>query len=191
MRTAVRSAALIAFSVACGYAKLILFPYLFFVELFSVAVFLSGALLGPAWGAWVGGVARLVFSVGNPYGPPHPLVLVAQVLGGALIGALGGIVGRWLAPRQGAAGAPNRAPAGARTRSALLLISGIVGTLAYDTLTNVAQGVVFGSVPATLALGAIPSLQHVGSNAVLFLVLGSAAFPWLSRHPAGAGRVNA
>jgi hypothetical protein len=189
MRTAVRSAALIAFSVACGYAKLILFPYLFFVELFSVAVFLSGALLGPAWGAWVGGVARLVFSVGNPYGPPHPLVLVAQVLGGAVIGALGGIVGRWLAPRTGAAdSSPNRAPAGARTRAALLVISGIVGTLAYDTLTNVAQGVVFGSVPATLALGAIPALQHVGSNAVLFLVLGSAAFPWLSRHPAAVGR---
>jgi hypothetical protein len=103
MRTAVRSAALIAFSVACGYAKLILFPYLFFVELFSVAVFLSGALLGPAWGAWVGGVARLVFSVGNPYGPPHPLVLVAQVLGGAAIGAreesLGGGSRRGRAPR--------------------------------------------------------------------------------------------
>jgi hypothetical protein len=191
MRTAVRSAALIAFSVACGYAKLILFPYLFFVELFSVAVFLSGALLGPAWGAWVGGVARLIFSVGNPYGPPHPLVLVAQVLGGAVIGGLGGIVGRWLAPRTGAADGALRAPAGARTRAALLLMSGIVGTLAYDTLTNVAQGVVFGSVPATLALGAIPALQHVGSNAVLFLVLGSAAFPWLSRHPSTVGRGHA
>jgi len=188
MRTAVRSAALIAFSVACGYAKLILFPYLFFVELFSVAVFLSGALVGPAWGAWVGGVARLIFSVGNPYGPPHPLVLAAQVLGGAVVGALGGMVGPWLAPKAAADGTPARRALEARGRAVLLAGSGVVATAAYDLLTNLAQGIVFGSIPATLALGAIPSLQHVGSNALLFLVLGGAAFPWLARHPAAGGR---
>ncbi|MGH7681548.1 MAG: hypothetical protein ACRENN_06130, partial [Candidatus Eiseniibacteriota bacterium] len=171
MRTAVRSAALIAFSVACGYAKLILFPFLFFVELFSVAVFLSGALVGPVWGAWVGGVARLVFSVGNPYGPPHPLVLGAQVLGGVVVGILGGIVGPFLAPKAAAGGTSGRRAVGARGRAAILVGSGIIATLAYDLLTNLAQGIVFGSIPATLALGAIPALQHVGSNALLFLVL--------------------
>ena len=46
MRTIVLSSSLIAFSVACGYAKLLLFPYLFFVELFTMAVFLSGLLAG-------------------------------------------------------------------------------------------------------------------------------------------------
>lgn len=181
MRTVVRSAALIAFCVACGYAKLILFPYLFFVELFTVAVFLSGALVGAAWGAWVGGVARLIFSVGNPYGPPHPLVLAAQVLGGALVGSVGGVAARWLLPRTGPG-------VGATTRTVVLIASGAVATISYDLLTNLAQGVVFGSIPATLALGAIPALQHIGSNLAIFAVLGNAAFPWLGRHPAAAGR---
>jgi hypothetical protein len=177
MRTVVRSAVLIAFSVACGYAKLLLFPYLFFVELFSVAVFLSGILVGPAWGAWVGAVARLAFSLANPYGPPHPWVLVAQVVGGAWIGAVGGIAGTWLLDRNG------RAAAGPRGRTAILLGSALVCTLVYDLLTNVAQGIAFGSIPAALALAVVPSLQHLASNLAIFAVIGSLAVPWLSRHP--------
>ena len=182
MRTVVRSAALIAFSVACGYAKLILFPYLFFVELFSVAVFLSGALSGVAWGVWIGAVARLIFSVGNPYGPPHPLVLVAQVVGGGVIGAIGGLSGRRLFPRDRSEGP------GPRARTAILIGAGLAATLAYDLVTNVAQGVVFGSIPVTLAVAALPTLQHVASNVAIFAVLGNVAIPWLSRHPAVTSR---
>jgi hypothetical protein len=178
MRTVVRSAVLIAFSVACGYAKLLLFPYLFFVELFSVAVFLSGILVGPVWGAWVGAVARVAFSVANPYGPPHPWVLVAQVVGAAWIGAVGGAAGRWLLDRHGRAGA------GPRVRSLILLGSALVCTLGYDLATNVAQGIVFESVPAALALAVVPSIQHLASNLAIFVVIGSLAVPWLSRHPA-------
>jgi hypothetical protein len=182
MRTVVRSAALIAFSVACGYAKLILFPYLFFVEIFSVAVFLSGALSGVVWGIWIGAVARLLFSVGNPYGPPHPWVLAAQVIGGGAIGAVGGFSGRWLLPRTGHEGP------GPKLRTAILLAAGLVATLAYDLVTNVAQGIVFGSIPVTLAVAAPPTLQHVASNLAIFAVLGNVAIPWLSRHPAVRGR---
>jgi hypothetical protein len=182
MRTVVRSAALIAFSVACGYAKLILFPYLFFVEIFSVAVFLSGTLIGTVWGIWVGAIARLLFSVANPYGPPHPWILAAQVIGGGVIGALGGLSARWLLPRAG------REAVGARTRTAILLAAGLAGTLAYDLITNVAQGIVFGSIPVTLAVAALPTLQHVASNLAIFAVVGNVAFPWLSRHPAVMGR---
>src|SRR5512144_1101315 len=101
MRIVVRSAALIAFSVACGYAKLLLFPYLLFVELFTLALFVSGLLVGPGWGIWVGLVARLVFSVANPLGPAHPWVLAAQVLGGAWVGLLGGLFRPWMLPRGG------------------------------------------------------------------------------------------
>ena len=184
MRTVVRSAALIAFSVACGYAKLILFPYLFFVEIFSVAVFISGTLVGVVWGIWVGAVARLLFSVGNPYGPPHPWILAAQVVGGGAIGALGGLSGRWLLPESGREGP------GPKVRTAILLAAGLAGTLAYDFVTNVAQGVVFGSIPLALGMAALPTLQHVGSNLAIFAVLGNVAFPWLSRHPAVVGRAG-
>jgi hypothetical protein len=171
MRTAVRAASLIAFTVACGYAKMVLFPFLFFVELFSAATVLSGTLVGAIWGAWVGGVARLIFSVANPYGPPHPWILVAQVVGGAALGAAGGGLRRVLAR------------GGGRAAIAWLFL-GLVGTIAYDLATNVAQGVVFGSIPATLALGALPALQHVTSNAVLFVVVGRLAGPWLERRVA-------
>jgi len=174
MRTAVRSAALIAFSVACGYAKLILFPYLFFVELFSVAVFLSGVLVGVRWGIWVGLAARLVFSVANPYGPPHPWVLAGQLLGTALLGAMGGLARRVLS---------GRAADSAAARAALLGAFGFLGTAAYDLLTNLAQGIAFGAPRATLVVGALPALQHIASNTAIFAVVGGLAISWFRRDP--------
>ncbi|MGE5176260.1 MAG: hypothetical protein ACM3JJ_07765 [Hyphomicrobiales bacterium] len=180
MQTVARSAALIAFSVACGYAKLILFPFLFFVEIFSVAVFLSGAIMGAAWGAWIGAASRFVWSVANPYGPPHPIVLAAQVAGAAALGAIGGVLGRSLLRRS----REGRAGAGALL---VLALAGIGGTAFYDLLTNAAQGVAFGGVRATLALAAIPSLQHIASNGILFAVIGRLAMPWLARHPGVVG----
>ena len=177
MRPVIRSAALIAFSIACGYAKLLLFPYLFFVEIFSVAVFLSGALVGARWGAWVGAASRLVFSLGNPLGPPHPWVLIAQVAGAAWIGALGGVAGRWLLAEAGARALSSR------VRTLILVSAAAAGTLGYDAATNLAQGMVFGSPAAAFAMGALPALQHLASNVVIFAVIGHLAFPWLQRHP--------
>lgn len=179
MRIVVRSAALIAFSIACGYAKLLLFPYLLFVELFTVALFVSGAILGRAWGVWVGLVARLVFSVANPLGPAHPWVLGAQVVGGAYVGFLGGSARPWLLP------GPERPEPGPRAQTAVLLLAGLLATLGYDLVTNLAQGIVFGSIPVTLAASALPAGQHLASNLVLFVLLGNFLFPWLRRHPLG------
>jgi hypothetical protein len=174
MRTAVRSAALIAFSVACGYAKLILFPYLFFVELFSVAVFLSGVIVGVRWGIWVAVASRLVFSIANPYGPPHPWVLAAQVLGAAGLGLLGGLARRVLAARGLESGA---------ARAAFLGACGLAGTAVYDLLTNAAQGIAFGALRATLVVAALPALQHIASNAAIFAVVGGLAVSWFRRDP--------
>jgi len=182
MRTVVLSASLIAFSVACGYAKLLLFPYLFFVELFTVAVFLSGLLMRSAWGAWIGAVARLVFSVANPYGPPHPWILIAQVVASAGVGALGGVLRPWLL-------SAGDGPEASRRRVAVLIAAGFAGTLLYDLLTNVAQGIAFGSVPATLALAALPAAQHIGSNVAIFAVAGNLSIPWLLRHPVASRHV--
>ena len=180
MRVVVRSAALIAFSIACGYAKLLLFPYLFFVELFTLALFVSGLIVGPGLGLWVGVVARLVFSVANPLGPPHPWVLLAQVGAGGLVGLLGGLARPWLLP------GPDRPEPGRAVRTTVLAASAVLTTASYDLLTNVAQGVVFGSVPVTLAAGAVPAAQHLASNVVLFLLVGSLLVPWLGHHPIGA-----
>jgi hypothetical protein len=179
MRTVVLSSSLIAFSIACGYAKFVLFPYLLFVELFTVAVFLSGVLMGPAWGLWIGAVSRLVFSVANPYGPPHPWILVAQVLGGAVVGAIGGLMRPWLLESSETSRAYG-------ARIAILVGSGFVATLLYDGLTNVAQGIAFGSFAAAVAMGALPALQHLASNLVFFGLIGNLAIPWLRRHPMAA-----
>lgn len=180
MRTIVLSSSLIAFSIACGYAKPFLFPYLFFVELFTVALFLSGMLAGPAWGLWIGGVARLVFSIANPYGPAHPWILVAQVVGAALVGALGGLAGPWLF--RGSDRGSSRA------RILLLVACGFVATLLYDALTTVAQSIVFASAPMALALAVLPALQHLASNLVIFAVVGDLAIPWLAVHPMAVRR---
>jgi hypothetical protein len=179
MRRVVRSAALIAFSIACGYAKLLLFPYLFFVELFTLALFVSGVIVGPGFGLWVGIVARLVFSVANPLGPPHPWVLAAQVIAGGIVGVIGGLAGPWLLPP------PDRPERGAGARAALLAVAAIVSTVTYDLLTNLAQGIAFGSIPVTLAAGLLPALQHLASNLALFLLIGNLLVPWLRRHPLG------
>jgi len=179
MRTIVLSSSLIAFSVACGYAKLLLFPYLFYVELFTVAVFLSGLLAGPAWGVWIGAVARLIFSVANPYGPPHPWILVAQILGAALVGGIGGLARPWLlyAPET---------PRSAGARVPILLACGLVATLLYDGLTNIAQGIAYRSFTVSIALGILPAVQHLASNLVIFALVGNFAVPWLRQHPMAA-----
>jgi hypothetical protein len=174
MRTIVLSSSLIAFSIACGYAKLLLFPYLFFVELFTVALFLSGLLAGPLWGLWIGALARLVFSVANPYGPPHPFILVAQIVGAMLVGALGGLMRPWLFE-----GPP-------RARVPVLVACGFVATLLYDALTNVAQGIAYQSFTLSIAMSLLPTLQHVASNVVIFAVVGDLAIPWLKLHPMAA-----
>jgi hypothetical protein len=179
MRTIVLSSSLIAFSIACGYAKLILFPYLFFVELFTVAVFLSGILAGPAWGLWIGATSRLVFSVANPYGPPHPWILVAQVVGAALVGGIGGTTRPWLLH------APESSPV-FRARLAILLCCGFVCTVLYDVLTTIAQGIAFESLSVAIALGTLPAAQHLASNLVIFAVIGNLAVPWLRQHPMAA-----
>jgi len=176
MRTIVLSSSLIAFSIACGYAKLVLFPYLFFVELFTVAVFVSGMLAGPGWGLWIGATARLLFSLANPYGPPHPWVLVAQVAAAAIVGALGGLTGAPLLL------AEESAPA-FRARAVVLGALGLAATLIYDGLTNAAQAVAFRSLELSIALGIVPAIQHAASNIVLFALLGTFALPWLRKHP--------
>jgi hypothetical protein len=131
-------------------------------EVLTLVVFLSGILLGAAWGAWVGGLTMLVFSLLNPYGAVHPLVTASQVAGEVL----SGVGGAWFATL----GLPARAP---WLRATVLAPTAIVLTAAFDFLTNLATGVLFGQIRVTL-LGGIPfALWHIGTNVALFVVLGT------------------
>ena len=130
-------------------------------EVLTLVVFASGLLLGTRDGALVGGVTEAIYSLLNPYGPAHPLVTIAQVAGMATSGAAGGIAARL------GLGRIHAAP-----RAVMLVGLGLVLTAVFDLLTNLATGVLFGQMRATL-IGGLPfALFHMGTNAALFGTLG-------------------
>jgi uncharacterized membrane protein len=141
------------------------------VEILTLVVFSAGVLLGARDGALVGAITMVVYSLLNPYGPVHPYVTTAQVvgevgagLGGAAFAALGFLEARPF------------------LRAALLASCAIIVTAFFDLVTNVATGLVFGQMRATL-LGGIPfALIHMGTNAVLFATLGVALTGVLRRY---------
>ena len=82
------AAMLTALGVTLGY----LFLTVPNVELVTATVFISGFILGPLVGVVVGTVTELIFSALNPMGIPMPTLLIAQILGMALVGYAGGIL---------------------------------------------------------------------------------------------------
>jgi len=131
-------------------------------EVLTLVVFASGVLLGARDGALVGGVTMLIFTLLNPYGSAHPLVMLAQVTGEAVTGASGGVAARLGLGRARLA-----------VRITTLIVLGLALTALFDTLTNVATGILFGQMRATL-IGGIPfALWHMGTNAGLFGTLGA------------------
>jgi hypothetical protein len=110
----------------------------------------------------VGAVTMLVFTALNPYGPAHPLVMLAQVVGMAIAGAAGAVFAR--------SGLAARA---VPLRAAVLGASAVGITAVYDLLTNTATGLVFGQLRYWLIAGIPFSLWHIGYNVALFVALGT------------------
>jgi len=88
-RRALLASLLVAVAVSLGYA-LAAVPN---VELMTVTVFVSGFLLGPKFGVGIGAASVVLFSVFNPLGAALPPLLVAQVIGQAIVGFSGGVFG--------------------------------------------------------------------------------------------------
>src|SRR5439155_19616767 len=162
-----------------GFGELVLVPLPVFVGVLHGGGVLVGIAGRVGVGVGIGAVARLIFSVANPYGPPHPWILVAQILGAALVGGIGGLARPWLlyAPET---------PRSAGARVPILLACGLVATLLYDGLTNIAQGIAYRSFTVSIALGILPPVQHLASNLVIFALVGNFAVPWLRQHPMAA-----
>lgn len=130
-------------------------------EVLTLVVFCSGILLGARDGALVGVVTMLVYSLLNPYGAVHPLVTASQVAGEVLAGLAGA-----------AFAAAGLAAAPIPWRAVLLGVTGGALTVCYDFITNLATGILFGQLRATL-VGGIPfALWHIGTNVALFATLG-------------------
>lgn len=137
------------------------------VEFFTFIVFSAGYLLGIYAGVLVGVISMSIYTTFvTPYGLPPLPIAFAQVLSMAIIGFGGGLVSR------SAATVLDRNPR-SRAMSAIVLmgISGLVLTLVYDLLTNVATAYVVGQfLPVMIA--AMPfALIHVFSNVIIFVVL--------------------
>src|SRR5882672_1001364 len=128
-------------------------------EFLTVILFAGGWAVGPLWGAVAASLGEALYSVFNPYGVAPPLVLLSQIVGMAASGVLGGALGRLPA-------------GGKRRRWVLVVAAGIVATLWFDLVTNLATGVQFGQWRAMM-LAAVPfTLVHVGTNAALFATVG-------------------
>jgi len=153
-RTLVHTALLIALCVAVGYA----FAAIPNVELISACVFASGVWVGPRRGAVVGALAEAMYSGFNPYGVAPPPLYVAQVLGFALIGAVGGFT------------APifRRQRFGPQVAVAAAAGLGFALTLVYDVLTNLAVWVTVRE-----------------SSSVMAILAGGLSFPFPLAHPLG------
>jgi hypothetical protein len=158
--------------VAAGLAGVYAEPWPNF-EVLTLVVFLSGVLLGASWGAWVGALTMLAYSLLNPYGPAHPLITVSQVVGEVVAGPAGAACA--------AAGLPAR---GVGVRAAVLACAAVLITAWFDFLTNLATGLLYGQIRMTLIGGLVFSLVHIGTNVLLFVVLGTPLLGVFARYRA-------
>jgi len=121
-RRALLACLLVAVAVSLGFA-LAGIPN---VELVTLVVFVSGFLLGPAYGAGVGALSAALFSLANPLGAALPPLVASQAAGQAVVGVLGGVSGPLLARF--------------RARGIARLAAGGLGfglTFVYDVITSV------------------------------------------------------
>lgn len=147
---------LAALAVALNYA-MISIPQ---VKFSNLIIFIAGIYGGIYAGILSGSVFALVYFTFNPYGmPPLPL-LAAQVGCMALIGAAGGICGRynifagrklWISARAAAAG--------------------FILALIYNLVTTAVGAFLFGAFKQAFIGGAVFMLVNVGVNVVIFAVL--------------------
>jgi hypothetical protein len=165
-----RVAAFVAVGLALGMA-LVGIPN---VELITAVSFLSGFLLGAAAGVLTGGLIEALFAGFNPLGSSLGLVLVAQVSGMVLAGALGGFAAR-------IAGTARR---GIRY-AAVITLSGAVATLVFDILTNLAfplmAGFSLSQALVMLAAGVPFAAIHLLSNLFVFAVIVRPLIPRLEK----------
>ena len=135
---------------------------------------MSGFLLGVAAGVLTGGLIEALFAGFNPLGSSIGLLLVAQVLGMAVAGALGGVAAR-------IAGAARR---GIRY-TVIVVLSGVAATIFFDVLTNLAFPVMAGfslSQALVTLTAAVPfTAIHLFSNLLVFAVIVRPLIPRLEK----------
>jgi hypothetical protein len=184
------------------------------VEPLTLVFFSVGYAYGATWGAFVGAVGEGIFATINPMGAPIAPVWLAQIIGMASAGALGGLVrrmtmhesspGRTLGtdlsvprgqhPQWGGHSCPpveaaerqllQHAHSGDPGRLGLIVIlgAGMVATIVFDLLTNLAMAWSIGPFWVVM-VAAIPfAAVHLLSNALLFALIFPILRRWLTRY---------
>lgn len=173
-RSVSATAIFIALAVALGF----LLAPVPNVELVTLAVFVSGVVLGPARGALVGAVAMALYSGFSPNGSGAaiPPMYAAQIAAMAVSGLVGGLTARFWMSR--AARAPWRAAAVGGTvgfvLTAFYQFLVIVGLAAASPEFN--QGFL-----AVLVANAFFSTVHLVSNVIVFAIVAPALLARMGR----------
>jgi hypothetical protein len=136
------------------------FPFLAIpnVEVISVTLFLSGLFLGLKHGLLSALIAGVIFVFFNPNGPqPIIIVGIAQILGFITFPITGGLLRRLILKKM-------------TIQSNIIFMSvlGLILTLCYDVLTNLAFAVTIGPFWVVLWGGLTFALAHIISNAIIF-----------------------
>jgi len=130
------------------------------ISLTLFIIFMAGFVWGSVAGSLVGIIGMGLSSAFNPYGPAHLYVMLAQMIGAALSGVVGGAFasGGW---RQ-------------TGRKKLTLSLALIGggcTILYFLPVNVIDAWLIGPFWARLTGGSLWSLVSVGSNVLIFPLL--------------------
>jgi len=153
----------ISLAVALGYA----FAAVPNIELVSLTLAFAGFYLGTIWGGIVSMIGFGLYSLLSPYGLAPPPLLISQLLGGFIIGSLGSLIA-YVHDK-------------CRCKISIItlsIITGFIGTLLYDILTNIGSYILIASKTTFLPflIGGLGfSTIHIISNTVIF----GFAFPLL------------
>jgi hypothetical protein len=163
LRRLAQSGGLVAAAFALKY-PLIGLPN---IEPLTLAFFAVGYGWGLRWGALVGAVGMALYASFNPWGAAIPPVWAAQVIGMALAGAAGGVIRR-------VAGTTGR-------HWIVATVAGVIVTLIYDLLTNLAIALTIGPFWPMMAAALPFAAIHITSNALLFGLIFPILTRWLLR----------
>ena len=159
LNNTIKASIFTSLSIGMGFS-LLLIPN---IELVTFVVFTAGLVMGPLWGLIVGATSEFIFSTLNPLGSGlvFPPLLIAQVIGMALVGIFGGFLRPLFWEKHLSF-----------FKIILLGFTGFLLTFIFDSLTTLSYPVSAGfDLPQTIALyvsGLAFTLLHQVSNFAVF-----------------------
>lgn len=151
--------------VALAYVLKLPFLSIPNVEFFTYLCFAAGYLFGIWSGALTAAAAMTLYSLFNPYGPAGPILTAAKVLAMTFVGIAGGLTFHL-----------RFVPRATILSLAAAALLGLVLTLQFDLITNLAIVVTTGQFWPVMAAAVPFAAIHIGSNTVLFVLFNPLLF---------------